>query len=181
MSNKFRIEGAKELEKRLVEFGPKIHRKVMKQAINAGAEPVVKAAKSALASMPERPGWRRTNLTKKAIGKRVIAYSKTQTTIAVIGPRVGFAGMLTSRGKVSRDKSVLAEARKINRLARARVVKIHDPAKIAHLVEGGHGGPHAAPPHPFLLPALNQTISQIKEAMSQKIAVGIERAAKAAI
>lgn len=33
----------------------------------------------------------------------------------------------------------------------------HDPAKIAHLVEMGHGGPHAAPAHPFLRPAMDET------------------------
>jgi HK97 gp10 family phage protein len=30
---------------------------------------------------------------------------------------------------------------------------IHAPRKIAHLVEFGHGGPHPAAPHPFMIPA----------------------------
>ena len=32
--------------------------------------------------------------------------------------------------------------------------KRHQNARHAHLVEGGHGGPHPAPPHPFWEPAV---------------------------
>lgn len=32
--------------------------------------------------------------------------------------------------------------------------KRHKKARHAHLVEGGHGGPHPAPPHPFWEPAV---------------------------
>lgn len=33
----------------------------------------------------------------------------------------------------------------------------------AHLVEYGHGGPHPAPPHPFVRPAISSTKGQIQQ------------------
>ena len=46
--------------------------------------------------------------------------------------------------------------------------KPHDPAKIAHLVEFGHGGPKPAPPHPFLRPALASTQTRVKVEVTNK-------------
>lgn len=39
----------------------------------------------------------------------------------------------------------------------------------AHLVEFGHGGPHPAPPHPYLRPALDAVKLAAKELMGQEI------------
>ena len=35
-----------------------------------------------------------------------------------------------------------------------------EAAKYAHLVEFGHGGPHPAPPHPFMRPAYDETVDE---------------------
>lgn len=40
--------------------------------------------------------------------------------------------------------------------------RVYARAPHAHLVEFGHGGPHPAPAHPFLRPAKERVISQIK-------------------
>lgn len=46
-------------------------------------------------------------------------------------------------------------------------------ARYAHLVEGGHGGPHPAPAHPFFAPALakfeSQGVDAIETAMLEAI------------
>jgi len=52
-------------------------------------------------------------------------------------------------------KGIQHEFREDRWIARAR-------APHAHLVEFGHGGPHAAPAHPFLRPAKERVISQIR-------------------
>lgn len=58
--------------------------------------------------------------------------------------------------------------------------KRHKNAHHAHLVEGGHGGPHPAPPHPFWEPAvkahgedavdaLEYEVSEIEDAVINEI------------
>lgn len=43
--------------------------------------------------------------------------------------------------------------------------KRHPKAHHAHLVEGGHGGPHPAPPHPFWEPAVQLHGQQAVDAL----------------
>ena len=45
----------------------------------------------------------------------------------------------------------------------------HGDAPHAHLVEHGHGGPHPAPAHPFLEPALEETEDQIYDAIIKEL------------
>lgn len=46
----------------------------------------------------------------------------------------------------------------------------------AHLVEGGHGGPHPAPPHPFWEPAVRAHATEAVEAMLDELAEEMEDA-----
>ena len=39
---------------------------------------------------------------------------------------------------------------------------VQSGAQHSHLVEFGHGGPHPAPPHPYLRPALEKNIQEAK-------------------
>jgi len=52
--------------------------------------------------------------------------------------------------------------------------KKHIPAKIAHLVEFGHGGPHPADPHPFLRPAYDETQHSTQSVVATEMAKGVE-------
>ena len=45
--------------------------------------------------------------------------------------------------------------------------KRHPKAHHAHLVEGGHGGPHPAPPHPFWEPAVQLHGQQAVDALEE--------------
>lgn len=49
----------------------------------------------------------------------------------------------------------------------------------AHLVEFGHGGPHPAPPHPFMRPAIDANSSRAIEMMKAGFTEIIEKHAKA--
>ena len=51
----------------------------------------------------------------------------------------------------------------------------HVPAKIAHLVEFGHGGPHPAEPHPFLRPAYDETRQSTQGVIAVEMAKGVEQ------
>jgi len=53
--------------------------------------------------------------------------------------------------------------------------KKHVPAKIAHLVENGHGGPHPAGPHPFLRPAYDETRQSTRAVIVVELAKGVEQ------
>ncbi len=91
---------------------------------------------------------KRTGALKKSLGVKLKTYKST--VLAVIGPRSGF--------KTEVDG------------------KTHDPKRIAHLIEFGHGGPHAAEAHPFLRPAFDSTLKsnitliadELRRALSQE-------------
>lgn len=46
----------------------------------------------------------------------------------------------------------------------------------AHLVEYGHGGPHPAPPHPFMRPTWDSSKQEILEGIEQDLKQNIEGA-----
>ena len=93
----------------------------------------------------------RTGQLKKSLGFRPRTY-KTGV-FAVIGPRGGF-------------ETVGGDGRK------------HDPKKIAHLVEMGHGGPHAAEAKPFLRPAMYETAPQCASKIAAELAAGLRAEVK---
>jgi len=51
--------------------------------------------------------------------------------------------------------------------------KRHKKAHHAHLVEGGHGGPHPAPPHPFWEPAVQlhgqEAVDGLEDVMEEMV------------
>ncbi len=49
------------------------------------------------------------------------------------------------------------------------------PARYLHLVELGHGGPHPAPPHPFLRPAYETTIKEVTAQYTNDLRAAIEK------
>lgn len=88
---------------------------------------------------------KKTGQLRKSLGFKPKTY-KTGV-YAIVGPRSGFATNVDG--------------------------KKHDPKKIAHLVEGGHGGPHAAPAHPFLRPAMDQTSASNMALIADEIRKGL--------
>jgi HK97 gp10 family phage protein len=94
---------------------------------------------------------KKTGQLKKSLGFRPRTY-KTGL-VAIVGPRTGFKTVVNGRP--------------------------HDPANIAHLVELGHAGPHAAEAHPFLRPAMDETASGNVALIAAELTKGLaEEAAK---
>lgn len=65
------IEGAKELEKKLKSFEPKLGRQIVKQALRNGAKVILAAAK---ANVPVRSGALKKSLKVRAMKKRRHSY-----------------------------------------------------------------------------------------------------------
>ena len=83
------LQGAKELDRKLRKLGDKVHRRVSRQAVNAAATPVVRAARS---KAPSESGTLR-----KSLGKKVATFKKTATVAAIVGARKSVTG--THKGK----------------------------------------------------------------------------------
>lgn len=168
---KMRIEGLKELDTALKKLGPAVHRRVTKAAVRAGARPIIKAARANLASRNDQDSWPNSGTTAKSIVAKVKAYPNKQVAIAVIGPNTKTSATVNG--------------------------KKHVPANIAHLIEEGHdivrggkknrrkGGKNAngvkilgrVKAQPFLRPAVQASVSQVREAMMKKAREGLEKEA----
>lgn len=83
-SNGIQLIGDKELEKLFRSLGERVQRKVTRQAVNAAATPVVKAARQ---NAPERSG-----LLKKSVGRKIKTYTASGTVVGLIGPRTDVSG-----------------------------------------------------------------------------------------
>lgn len=101
------FRGNKELNELFDELPNRVQNRVMRGAMSAAANPIVKAAR---AKAPKRSG-----LTRKAIGKKVKTYRKNHVTVAIIGPRNDVRGRV--KGKLHRPAKIahLIERGKINR------------------------------------------------------------------
>ena len=90
--------------------------------------------------------------------------------------RKGFTDANRAAARVSRkearattafvDKTGLLRSKIKVRTRRGRV-ELAAEAPHAHLIELGHGGPQPAPPHPFMEPAIRNTVSRQLEAAAK--------------
>lgn len=82
--------GDRQLERVFKTLGERVHRKLLRQAVNVAATPVVKAAK--------QNAKKESGLLKKSLGKKIVTNTKRQSVTAIIGPRRDVTG--TYKGKV---------------------------------------------------------------------------------
>ncbi len=160
---KAKIDGLAPLLRRLENVKRGTRNKILRPAVTKAARIVNNAAKTAV--KPGKTGRQKTRngILKKSLGVKIASYETT--VIGVIGPRKGFktqVGVRTRGGTKSNVGDPIYE----------------DPANIAHLVEYGHGGPHPAPPHPFMRPAWENSRSEIKATMASDIQAGLEKLAR---
>jgi HK97 gp10 family phage protein len=80
------------LQKKLTKLGDKVARKVTRQAVNAAATPVVKAAKANVAVD--------SGLLKKSLGKKTITSKDKQFVSALVGAKKSVQG--ESNGKIQK-------------------------------------------------------------------------------
>jgi HK97 gp10 family phage protein len=126
----------------------RLHDLPVKVQKKIGRRAIAKAARKLVKAAKARVPMRSGQL-KKSIGYRPRTYKSN--VVAIVGPRKGFATTVDG--------------------------KRHDPAKIAHLVELGHGGPYAAEAKPFLRPAMDSTTQSNLQLIGAELASGIEQEA----
>ena len=128
--DKVTVKGLKEAQALFRQLPDVARDAYVEVAVRPTASEIVRDAQSRL--IPGR-GFR-TGATKRALGYTV----NTKTGQARVGIRLGFEMVQPGRnGSALTSKGAFS----------------HRPTKVGHLVEFGHGGPHPAPAHPFLVPA----------------------------
>lgn len=146
---KTEIKGLEQLTKKLRLL--KNPQKAMQAAVRKGGRVILAAARAGC-PVDTNPHLTKHGLLKESLGV-VVKKGKKETAFALVGPRRGF------RQEVGTVRSG----------PRAGLPIYEDPAKIAHLVEYGHGGPHPAPPHPFLRLAVDTTQVEVATAMAEQM------------
>ena len=129
----FDTKGLKELDRKLRGLGPKFYQQVTKKALVKGGAVIVKAARANIKTVQGgiEGEYLPTGMLRKSLGTVFRQYPAKHLGLVVIGARWG-----------KQFKSAVWQSS-----------REHIPAKIAHLVEYGHGGLRPAPAHPFLRPA----------------------------
>jgi HK97 gp10 family phage protein len=145
---KARLDGLAGTLQALASKQKRVRQALQRKAMRRANAPVLKAAKGLLADN------KRTGQLRKSLGSKVKAY-KSGVVIGIIGPRRGFKITVTN--------------------AAGESVNV-DPMYYAHLVEYGHGGPHPAPAHPFMRPAIDTTRQQVVAIIKQTVAEAVKGA-----
>lgn len=157
----FKLEGLQQFAGALAALDDRTRRRVLQPAVRAGAQVVLAAVRK---TCPVEVGTdelsrARAGLLKKSLGKVVRSYRGGDTVAGVVGPQTGFKRVVGTR----------------RRGPNAGRPVTYDPARTAHLVELGHGGPHPAPAHPFLAPAVATSKAAAEAAVADKIRDGLEK------
>lgn len=80
------VEGLKGLEDALAQAGPKLAKRALRKALNAGADVLVAAAKANAPVLKKGTPQRRPGELRDAIDKKVTLSAKQESGTAVIGP-----------------------------------------------------------------------------------------------
>jgi len=132
------LQGLDVLIGKLSDLDKKVRKKSIRRAVRASAAPVQKAMKQ---KAPKLTGG-----LKKSIKSKVKTYSKTGTTVAIIGSDRDFT-TVDAKGEKYR------------------------PGLIAHIIERGSS---TAAAHPFIVPAFNQEKDAALAIIASKLREDIE-------
>jgi len=149
----FKVEGLQELERRLLEFGPKVARNGLRAANFAGAKVFREAAKQ---SAPVRTGLLKANISAF---KRQSPQNVAKHSVGVRGVRKKFANTAENRRKRRVGKKYQADG----------------PAFYGRFLEFGTSNMSA---RPFLRPAFQNNIGNAIDAVKARLAKAIELAAR---
>ncbi len=175
IKTRFEVTGLKEIVERLQQLDRKVKKRIVRKAVTKAARPVLRAAKEKCPTRKTPPlvlsrkgmrEWTKledVQVLKKSLITKIKAYARGAVA-AIIGPR---SGTKVQVGTVRRKRLGATVGMPI----------FEDPARIAHLVEFGHGGPHPAPPRPFMRPAWDETKETAAWILRDEILSGIEREA----
>ena len=155
------LSGLREVMKRLDSVNTALRRTILRKAVTAGGR-IIRSAVRGRAPTRAKVGGNIVDLKllKKSIALRVRVYRNGGAVVAVIGPQTGMKEVIGIVTRGSNKGQWIYE----------------DPAHVAHLVEFGHGGPHAAGANPFVRPGFQDSKATAAELVRQLIEAGISQA-----
>lgn len=133
--------------------------KHLRRGMTKAMRVIVKAAKQQIKSSPKSKNWKETKALEKSIGFKISVRGDHHVT-GLVGPMRGYEIQIGTRvkgGKKSNKGDPI----------------IHNPVRIAHLVEFGHAGPAPAPAEPFLRPAFESQKERVHRIIADELEVGL--------
>ena len=100
-SSKLSLTGDRDLERNLRTLGARLAKKVLKQAVNAAATPVLKTARAKVS--------RESGLLAKALAKKTRMNSRRGTASARVGAKTGVQGEFDGKTRVPANYAHLVE------------------------------------------------------------------------
>jgi HK97 gp10 family phage protein len=157
-----KLHGIDDVLKTLRVLPSRVESKVTARAVMAGASPILESARANAERI------RDTGLLSKSIKARR-AKKRRGSALVVIGPtHMKRAFRRTAKGRL-RGVGKKAAA---SRASQGEKLIYRDPGNYGHLVELGHGGPHPAPPKPFLRPAFDARVQESIARIQKKLVDG---------
>ena len=150
-----RLEGAKELERRLLALERKTARKIVRSAGTAGANIILRQAKANATSMV---GGNMGRIMKAALQSRAARKQK--------------------RGSYRRIIQFKADPALKHRTKEGKEHYIPFAIEYGHAAPGDAGGAKIVSPIPFLRSAFDQVRRKVEQIVEEKIKAGIERVAR---
>lgn len=161
------IDGVRETVANLMGLPQALRNRVLRPAVTKASRRVAKAAKASrgLANSAWFYGPVTVGLLRRSIIHKVKTYSRNGGTIVgVIGPQTGLRMQVGTRRRQGKKSNVGDPI-------------YYDPAKIAHLVEFGHGGPHPAPAHRFMETGYKATRAENQKEFAADVESGLAQLA----
>ena len=155
------VDGGDELAAELSALPKRVQRGIAIRALQAGAEPMLAAVKAGIHS---RTGLLAAKTrARPGKGDRPGRFSVLISSVATAG---AFAKARLKSGRAAEAAAVLSRHAKSDKY---RVF-------YGYFVEGGHGGPRPAPPHPFAGPGFDATVEVSADIAEKALVAGIEAA-----
>lgn len=172
------VDGVRQVQSIFRKLPDKVSNMVTLKAINAAGGEFKRAAEDKVRAK----NLVLTGALEKSMRVRVARKRYRDRRVAVVGPRSRVEFFKPGKTKKLVSARLSALERDMAQAAwKARHVTDYtriNPAKYAHLVEFGHGGPRPAPPHPFMRPAFAAKVNAAKRAFTKQFTIGLYREAK---
>lgn len=157
------VSGVDTIQRRMKKLRDKVQTQSLRRGLSAISGATVKAVKAMAPADTTTEGLTVRGLYRKSIGRKVkVTRGKGY---ALVGARRGF-------------KTQVKVTRRAREGKPAGSPVYQDPAKIGHLIEFGHGGPHPAPAKPHLRPGYDLAKSIATRVMADEARKDLVEAAR---
>ena len=156
----FTVTGLKELFEKLKELPDKL---VNRSIVRVNKEVMTSMLDRAIELAPVGV----TGKLRESLGIKTKVYKRQGRVFTIIGPTLGHAVLIPGKYVPNHSASFWS--------GRTMTAHWHDPVRIAHLVERGHGGPKPAGAHSFLGAAARSQLSLIEPRYAAAMRTEIDR------